>query len=189
MKMVLAAKIEKFVTIPEGVTVEIDGSTVKVTGPKGSVEETFKLGPIKIERMDDKIKISARFPKKKQKAMIGTIAGKIENMITGVTKGYEYKLQVVYAHFPITVSVEGDKILIKNFLGEKYPRVSRIFGNVQVKVKGQEITISGVNKEEVGQTAANLVQITKVRKKDQRVFKDGIFVVEKRVMEDEKEKA
>ena len=117
--------------------------------------------------------------------MIGTIAGKIENMITGVTKGYEYKLQVVYAHFPITISVEGDKILIKNFLGEKYPRVSKIFGNVDVKVKGQEITITGVNKEDVGQTAANLVQTTKVRKKDQRVFKDGIFIVEKKVMEDE----
>lgn len=187
--MVLAAKIERFVDVPENVTVEIAGGTVRITGPKGSVEENFKLGPIKIEKLDNKIKISVKFPKKRQKAMIGTIAGKIENMIIGVTKGYEYKLQVVYAHFPITVSIEGDKVLIKNFLGEKYPRVSKIFGNVQVKVKGQEIMITGINKEEVGQTAANLVQITKVRRKDQRVFKDGIFIVEKKVMEDEEKEA
>ena len=47
--MVLAAKIEKFVDVPEGVNVEIAGDTVKISGPKGSVEETFKLGPIKIK--------------------------------------------------------------------------------------------------------------------------------------------
>ncbi|MCD6414830.1 MAG: 50S ribosomal protein L6 [Candidatus Diapherotrites archaeon] len=183
--MVLAAKIETFVDIPEGVNVEIDRSTVKVSGPKGSTQETFKLGPIKLEKVANQVKISVNFPKKMQKAMIGTIAGKIKNMITGVSKGYEYQLQINYAHFPMTVSVEGTKIVIKNFLGEKHPRTSKIVGNTQVKIKGQEITITGINKEEVGQTAANLVQTTKVRKKDQRVFKDGIFVTEKRVVENE----
>lgn len=187
--MTIAAKIEETIEIPEGVNVEISGSKVTVSGPKGQLAEEYKTGPIKITKLDKTVKVSVIFPKKKQKAMIGTMIGKIDNMINGVLYGYEYHLQVVYTHFPMNVSVEGQKVIIKNFLGEKHPRSSKIKGDVQVKIKGQEITVTGTSKEEVGQTSANMVLATKIRKRDQRVFKDGIFVVEKRVMKDEQEKA
>ena len=183
--MVLATKIEKSIKIPEGVTVEINKGTVKVTGPKGVVEEKFKLGKIRIESKNNKIVVGVHFPKKKEKALIGTISSKIRNMIVGVTKGYKYKLRVLYSHFPINVSVDGNKVIIKNFLGEKYPRICEIVGDAKVEVKGQDITITGAKKEDVGQTAANLIEGTKIRKRDPRVFKDGIFLVEKGVIESE----
>ncbi|MCD4740392.1 50S ribosomal protein L6 [archaeon] len=183
--MTLAAKIEQEIEIPEGVTIQIETNKVTVVGPKGQITEEYKIGPIKIEQADNKIKISASFPKKQQKAMIGTIKGKIENMINGVNHGYEYKMQIVYSHFPMNVNVENQNIKIKNFLGEKHPRTSKILGNTQVKIKGQDITITGTNKEEVGQTAGNLVLATKVGRRDQRVFKDGIFIVEKNVMKND----
>ena len=111
--------------------------------------------------------------------MVGTIAAHIKNMIKGVTEGFEYKLKVHYTHFPVTVSVEGDKVLIKNFLGEKHPRIAKIVGNAKVDVKGQDITITGIDIEEVSQTAANLVLKTNVGRRDIRVFNDGIFLVSK----------
>lgn len=183
--MTLAAKTERRVELPEGVNVQVSGCTITVSGPKGQLKEEFKLGPIKVEQQDKELVISTEFPRRRQNAMIGTVEGKVKNMIDGVMSGYEYKLQVIYSHFPVTLNVENNEVIIKNFLGEKHPRKSKIFGNAEVKIKGQEITVTGANKEEVGQTAANLVQNTKIKGRDQRVFKDGIFLTEKNVIANE----
>ena len=111
--------------------------------------------------------------------MVGTVCAHIRNMIKGVTKGFTYKLKIVYAHFPISVKVEGDKILIENFLGERAPRVAKIVGNTKVIVKKDDVILQGINIEEVGQTAANIEQATKIKNKDPRKFLDGIYVYEK----------
>ena len=92
---------------------------------------------------------------------------------------FKYKLKIVYAHFPITAKVEGKKLLIQNFLGEKSPRVAKIVGDVNVKVEGDEVTVEGINKEEVGQTAINIEQATVVRYRDRRTFQDGIYIFSK----------
>ncbi len=183
--MVLAAKIEEYLEIPEGVQVEIDGLKVTVKGPKGSLEREFKTKEdVHLDKEDNKVKIWALFPRRRTKAMIGTIKAHIKNMITGVTKGYVYKLRIHYRHFPMNVSVEGDKVVIKNFLGEKSPRYAQILDGVKVTVKGKEsIIVEGIDKEKVGQTAANIEQATTVKKKDPRVFVDGIYIVEKGVAE------
>ncbi|MGB9577463.1 MAG: 50S ribosomal protein L6, partial [Candidatus Norongarragalinales archaeon] len=97
------------------------------------------------------------------------------NMIKGCTEEYSKKLQVVYAHFPITIEVKGSQVNIKNFLGEKVPRTAKIVGDTKVSVAGQEITVSGHDKEAVGQTASNLVRATRIAKKDVRIFQDGIY--------------
>ncbi len=109
--------------------------------------------------------------------MLGTIIAHTRNMIKGLKEGYSYKLKVVYTHFPISVKVEGDKVVITNFLGEKTPRVAKILGDTKVQVNGQEIIVSGSDKELVGQTAANIETATKISKKDRRVFQDGIYIV------------
>ena len=111
--------------------------------------------------------------------MIGTICAHINNMMKGVSKGFTYKLKIVYAHFPISVKVEGDKILIENFLGERAPRVAKIVGNTKVFVKGDDVIVQGINIEEVGQTAANIEQATRIKNKDPRKFLDGIYIYEK----------
>ncbi|MEM5879566.1 MAG: 50S ribosomal protein L6 [Candidatus Aenigmatarchaeota archaeon] len=167
------------VKIPENVKVEIEGKKVKVSGEKGELERSFAEKGIKIEVAEGKIVISSESERKKFRALVGTIAAHIKNMIEGVTKGFTYKLRVVYSHFPVTVKVEGDKVLIQNFLGERVPRVAKIVGKTQVKVEGQEITVSGTNIEEVGQTAANIEQACRIVGYDRRKFMDGIYIVSK----------
>jgi large subunit ribosomal protein L6 len=100
-------------------------------------------------------------------------------MIHGVTDGWEYTMEVYYAHFPMQVSVEGDEVVIENFLGERAQRRTPIRGDTDVQIDGETVTLSGSDKEAVGQTAADIEQLTKVTDKDTRVFQDGVYIVEK----------
>ena len=94
-----------------------------------------------------------------------------------MTNGYECKMKTVFSHFPIKTSVEGNYLLIQNFLGERFPRRAEILPDVTVDVKGENIILSAVDKEKVGQTAANIERATKVKNRDIRVFQDGIYIV------------
>ena len=166
--------------IPDGVEIKVEGTNVEVNGPKGKVERKFVItGDIKIKKEGNLIKVFSESDRRKVKALIGTIIAHIKNAINGVTKGYIYKLKVVYSHFPITVKVEGDKVLIQNFLGERTPRIAKIVGSAKVEVKGPEITVSGIDKEEVGQTAGNIERACRIVGKDRRRFMDGIWIVKK----------
>jgi large subunit ribosomal protein L6 len=100
-------------------------------------------------------------------------------MITGVTKGYTYKLKIVFSHFPISVKLEEKNIVIENFTGERKARYTKILGDVKVKIETDDIILSGINLEEVSQTAANIEQATRVKGKDVRVFLDGLYVYER----------
>jgi large subunit ribosomal protein L6 len=172
--------MEKEFLIPEGVTVEIEGKRVKVSGPKGTLEKEFKyFFDIKITKKENKVVVSSPSERKKVRAMIGTIIAHIRNMVKGVTEGYTYRMRIVYSHFPVTVKVEGDKVLIQNFLGESVPRVAKIVGDTKIEIKGQDIILTGCDKEEVGQTSANIEQACRISKYDRRVFQDGIYIVEK----------
>ncbi|HIH64336.1 50S ribosomal protein L6 [Methanothermobacter thermautotrophicus] len=176
--MVLAALIREEIPIPDGVDVTIDGG-VTVKGPKGELSRKFNHSEISMAVEDDKMVLEVKFPKKKDKAMIGTVRAHISNMITGVTEGFRYRMKIVYAHFPMSVKVAGDKVVIENFLGERHPRTARIVGDTKVQVKGDEVEITGINKEHVGQTMANIEQATKIKGRDPRVFQDGIYLVSK----------
>ncbi|MHA1743839.1 MAG: 50S ribosomal protein L6 [Candidatus Heimdallarchaeota archaeon] len=170
----------KEVEIPENVNVDLIGNKVVVKGPKGSLEREFELTEdIKIEKKDGKIVVSSEKERRKIKALVGTVAAHIRNLIKGVTKGFTYKLKVVFSHFPVQVKVEKDKVLFLNFLGERTPRVAKIVGDTQVKIEGQEITVSGINPEDVGQTASNLELATRRTGYDKKVFMDGCYIVEK----------
>jgi large subunit ribosomal protein L6 len=100
-------------------------------------------------------------------------------MIIGVTKGYQYKLKIVFSHFPISVKLQDKSVLIENFTGERRPRRIKLIGSVKVKIEPDDIIVEGANLEEVSQTAANIEQATRVRNKDPRVFLDGIYVYER----------
>ena len=118
--------------------------------------------------------------RKKAKRMANTFRAHIENMIIGVTDGFEYQLKICSGHFPMNVSKEGNKIVIKNFLGEKVPREANILDGVEANIEQEVITIKGISIESVGQTAANLEQSTKIKNRDRRRFQDGIFITSKR---------
>jgi large subunit ribosomal protein L6 len=69
--------------------------------------------------------------------------------------------------------------LIQNFLGERVPRVAKIVGKTQVKVEGSDLIVSGINIEEVGQTAANIEQACRIVGYDRRKFLDGCYIISK----------
>jgi len=100
-------------------------------------------------------------------------------MVKGACEGFTYKMKVVYSHFPMNVKVSGNTVVIDNFLGEKHPRSAEVLSDVSVEINGQDVTVSGVNKEKVSQTAANIEQATKIKNLDPRVFQDGIYIIEK----------
>ncbi len=169
------------VEIPEGVEVEVDGRVVTVRGELGELTKDFSHAPISIRLEDKQVVVEANWPRKREKAVVGTVASHIKNMITGVTKGFTYKLKIVYSHFPISVEVDGDKVLIKNFTGERGVRTAKIVGNAKVRVEKDDVIVQGIDIEEVGQTAANIEQATKIKGKDIRVFLDGIYIYEKSI--------
>ena len=174
--MVEAVVLKEEILIPEGIDVTIDDS-ITIKGSNGLIKRKFNYPRISIKKEDNNVVLEANFPKKKDKAMLGTIKSHITNMIIGLTDGFTYNMKIVYAHFPMTVKAGKDKVTIENFLGERYPRIARIVGSAKVKVNGDEVVVTGINKEDVGQTMANLEQATKIKGRDPRVFQDGIYFV------------
>ena len=167
------------VKIPEGVTVRIEGNIVKVTGPKGMLMREMYYPNVSLAIADREMTISTESRRKKILAICGTYAAHLQNMCTGVTKGYQYRMKVVYSHFPIQLKIAGDRIEVGNFLGEKRSRFARIEKDVKVALGADEVTITGIDKESVGKTAANIEHATRIRERDPRVFQDGVYTVEK----------
>ncbi|KAB3547762.1 MAG: 50S ribosomal protein L6 [ANME-2 cluster archaeon] len=180
----MAKEIKKTVAIPDDVAVSIDGRMVTISGPKGEVSRELWYPHITIQQIEDAISVDvdAAMIRKKQKAMVGTLASHIKNMIDGVAHGYRYRMKMVYSHFPVQLRIDGGKFIIGNFLGEKKDRVAQILDGSDVEINGDEVTVTGINKESVGQTAANIEQATKIKARDPRVFQDGIYVIEKEMM-------
>ncbi|MCJ7469895.1 50S ribosomal protein L6 [Candidatus Bathyarchaeota archaeon] len=172
-------EISKTIQVPDNVDVSLEGKKVNVKGAKGSLTRDFSFAPIAIEGEGKNIRVWAKWPRKKEAALVGTIYSHIQNMITGVTKGYSYKLKIVFSHFPISVKIQDKSVLIENFTGERRARRVKIIGDVKVKIEPEDIIVEGVNLEDVSQTAANIEQATRIRRKDPRVFLDGIYVYEK----------
>jgi large subunit ribosomal protein L6 len=179
--MVKIAGMKEEVKIPAGVQVTIEGKTVHVKGPKGSMSRLLSHPLIELSVKDNVVSISCRQStvRRKEKALLGTFKAHLKNMIKGVTQGYECSMKTVFSHFPIKNSVEGNHLLIQNFLGERSPRRAEILENVKVEVKDESITLSGIDKEKIGQTAANIERATKVKNRDIRVFQDGIYIIKK----------
>ncbi|AUX08329.1 50S ribosomal protein L6 [Halalkaliarchaeum desulfuricum] len=167
------------IEIPDDVSASIDHLDLTIEGPNGSVTRRLWYPDVTVSVEDDAVVIESAETDAKTNATVGTFESHVTNMIHGVTEGWEYRMEVFYAHFPMQVSVEGEEIVIENFLGEKAPRRTPVRGDTEVQVDGEEIVLSGPDKEAVGQTAADIEQLTKVKGKDTRVFQDGVYITEK----------
>ncbi|MBI5159446.1 50S ribosomal protein L6 [Candidatus Micrarchaeota archaeon] len=162
------------IEVPNGVTVSVvDGNSVQVKGKLGSASRVFPAKGLKLEKKEAGIEVTAP-----TESIATTVTSVIKSLLKGVSEGYTKKMTVIYSHFPISVEVKGKVVLVKNFLGEKKPRESKIIGETKVQAKGAEITITGVDKEHVSQTIANMKTATRITKRDSRVFQDGVYVVE-----------
>jgi len=178
------------VEIPAGVTITFKSREVTVKGPKGTLVRSFKHMALDMQTIvedgKNKLRVDLWFGNRETIAAIRTICSHIENMITGVTKGFKYKMRFCYAHFPINVTSvkDGGKdiVEIRNFLGEKKVRRIELFEGVKyvktADVKDQ-IEISGIDVTKVSLACARISQSTTVKNKDIRKFLDGIYVSEK----------
>jgi large subunit ribosomal protein L6 len=162
--------------IPDGVTIIKEGDFVKVNGFRGSLSRVMHHPTIEIVVEDGAVKLSTESTRRRVYALLGTYNAHLHVMAKGVIEGYEYRMKVVYNHFPIQVKVAGDRVEIANFLGEKQSRYAKIVEGVMVNVQGDELILSGIDREKIGNTAANIEQACKVRHRDPRVFQDGIYI-------------
>jgi len=174
-----ATIVENSVDIPDGVSLSLENQKISVSGERGQVVKDFRHAGLDLEHTGSTLRVWAVNPRKKEAALVNTIASHIRNMIKGVTEGYTYTLKIVFVHFPMTVRVQGRTLVIQNFIGERQDRYAKIAGDVKVSIQGEDVIVEGVDIEEVAQTAANIQQACKIRKKDLRKFLDGIYVYSK----------
>lgn len=178
-------KTEK-IKVPEGVTITAHSRTVTVTGPRGKLTRAFKHVPVDIQVLDDGklLKVDSWFANSKQAACVKSVVSVIENLFTGVLKGYEYHMRLAYAHFPINVNIPADKasLEIRNFIGERRVRKIKMLEGVTIEKSDamkDELLVKGNDLELVSLTAALIQQSCAAKKKDVRKFLDGIYVSER----------
>ena len=174
-----AIEISENVQVPDDVEVSLEGKRFTVKGPKGTLVRDFSFAPVSMELNGKNICIRAEWPRKREASLVGTLRSHMQNMITGVRKGFTYKVKIVFSHFPISVKLKGKTVLIENFTGERSPRKAKIIGDVQVKIQSEDVFVQGIDLEKVSQTAANIEQATRVKRKDPRIFLDGLYVYER----------
>ena len=176
-------QLEKFqdeVIIPEGVKITQKKHMLTFEGPLGKTHKSFRSIPVKIEIVENKVILKTIDYRKRDYSILHTARSIIRNICEGLVEGYTIKMKVVFAHFPITVKVEGKTILIENFQGERAPRSTHIVGNTKVIPKGEDVVLTGEVWTDITQTAANIELKTKVKNKDHRVFLDGIYIYDKK---------
>ena len=170
------------ILIPENVKVEFHDNVLTVDGKLGKLKKNITKIPVGLSIQDKKVLIRPLGKRKKDLAMINTTKSIIVNMITGVEKGFTYKLKIVSAHFPMSVKLKGDKVNIENYFGERSARTSQVVGDTtKVTVAGEDVIVQGPSLEDVSQTAANIEHSTNMKRKDHRVFLDGVYVYSKKV--------
>lgn len=172
-------ELKQTVKILEGVTVTIHGSITTIKGQHGTITHNWNDPRISLAVENSTVIVSSKNATKKQKRILMSIAAHTKNAINGVKNNNEYKLKICASHFPMQVSMEGSIIVIKNFFGEKIPRRTELPKEVQIKIQGDKISITGPDIEKVGQTASKIEQVCRIANKDRRVFQDGIFLIER----------
>jgi len=167
------------IKIPGGVKASLDGMHLRVTGPKGQLSRNVRFPQVTVTCDGNEVIISTESRRKEITAMVGTLEAHTKNMFRGVTEGFEYRMKVVFSHFPIQLKLQGSRLEIANFLGEKKARQARIEQGVTAKVGNDEVVLTGIDRELVGTTAANIEHATHIRDRDPRVFQDGIYMVQR----------
>ena len=147
---------KKLIEIPNGVTAVVEDGLVKVKGPKGELE--YKIPrELKIALMENKIAVLPIAKSKKTPALWGTIRAVIANMVSGVTGGFEKKLEIEGIGFK--AQAQGNDLVFN--LGYSHQIIFKVPEGIKVEVLKNTITISGISKELVGKTAADIRALKK----------------------------
>jgi large subunit ribosomal protein L6 len=146
------------ITVPSGVDVTIDGPTVSVKGPKGELSHEV-ASPIEVSLEEGTLTVTRPNDERESRSLHGLTRTLIDNMIVGVTNGYEKQLEVVGTGY--RVQAKGSDLEFA--LGYSHPVPVKAPEGIAFKVEGNKVTVSGIDKQRVGETAAN---IRKLRKPD-----------------------
>ncbi|MBD3361940.1 50S ribosomal protein L6 [Candidatus Woesearchaeota archaeon] len=174
MKQDIVKKIE----VPEGVTVTVNERVI-VKGPKGEIKKRMFHPFINIKQEGDEVILESKNATKREKKLVFTYEAHLKNMIRGVVEPWVYKMKICTGHFPMNVAMQGNKLVVKNFLGEKVPRVLNIKEGVKVNVQDKDVTVESVDKELAGNVASDIEFLLNIRGRDLRKFQDGIYIVSK----------
>jgi large subunit ribosomal protein L6 len=143
---------KKPVPVPSGVTANVEGQTVKMKGPKGALSFLVP-DEVSVKLEDGKVKVDPRNESKRARSMWGTSRTMVANLVTGVTKGFERKLEITGVGY--RAAVQGKNLQLA--LGYSHDVVFPIPEGIQIVTpKPTEITITGIDSQKVGQVAAEI---------------------------------
>lgn len=143
---------KKAVAIPSGVTANVEGQTVKVKGPKGQMQVVLH-NDVSVVMENGGVQVQPRSETKRARSLWGTSRTLVNNLVTGVTKGFETKLEITGVGF--RAALQGKNLQIA--LGYSHDVIYPIPEGITIVVpKPTEITITGIDKQRVGQVAAEI---------------------------------
>lgn len=171
--------IRKEIEVGQGTTATIKDAVLTIKGPKGEVSRDFTYPTVDIVVEEGKVVLKADKATKREKTILSSFAAHVKNMIKGVNELHTYKLKICSGHFPMNVSISGNDVIIKNFFGENVPRKTNLPVGADVKVAGDEITITSPDKELAGRAAAKIENLCRITNRDIRIFQDGCYITHK----------
>jgi large subunit ribosomal protein L6 len=172
-------ELTQTIEIVEGVKVTAEARRITAKGPAGEVQRTIADPRISVRVEGNNVEVKTAGSTKRELRKIRTWTSHIRNMIRGAAEGHTYKLKVCSGHFPMNVTASDKEFTVKNFLGEKVPRVLKLKHGTSVKVEGDLVTVESTSKELAGQTAADIEQLCRICGRDRRIFQDGLWIIEK----------
>ncbi len=167
------------ISVPEGTIAHVSDTMISITKGKATQKREFRDPRLSLKVENNMILLEVPKMTKKEKMLAGTIAAHIKNMIKGVNQQYVYKLKICSGHFPMNITLAGKQFSVKNYVGEKVPRVLEIMDGVEIKIDGNDITVTSVDKESAGQTAGAIELLCRRPGFDTRIFQQGIYIIEK----------
>lgn len=163
------------VEIPAGVTITVDGELIKVAGPKGELQES-KLPEVDVTVEGTTLSVTRKSDEKISRAQHGLMRALINNMVTGVTKGFEKKLEVNGVGFK--VALQGNKLVLS--LGFSHPVEFTAPEGITLNVDKMNISVSGISKQQVGQVAADIRNLKKPEPyKGKGIKYEGEYIIRK----------
>ncbi len=139
------------ITVPTGTTVEVSGSTVKMTGPKGTLSRVLPRG-IEVVQEGSELKVTVKGKSKTIMTLYGTTRALINNDITGVSTGWAKKLELVGTGFRAEVAGKTLTLIV----GYSHPVKIEAPEGITFKIEKMVVTVEGINREVVGQVAADI---------------------------------
>ena len=172
-------KLRKEIFLPDDLDARIDGQAIVLKAKDGEVKRVFKQKNISLKMEGKKIILESGKGTKEDKKLMGSMIAHLKNMIRGGQQKHAYVLKICSGHFPMNVGISNGRLTVKNFLGEKVPRILNLKQGADVKVEGDLIHVASTNKEVAGQISADIEQLTRRPGFDTRIFQDGIYIINK----------